>query len=119
MTDPAFAALPASPDLVAAILAEHPPGEWRRQVEAGFSSGADPVSTLIDGLVVRGWLNPNEADLATLPLTAARNVGIAGQAGAFAALGLTRVGIPLTERGAFDDDPALWPAVEALAARHP
>lgn len=119
MTSVSIASLPAVPDLVDGILAEHPPGEWRRAVEASFSSGADPVVSFSDWLVTRGWLEPSEVALASLPLVAARNVGIAHQLGAYAALGLVRVGVPLAARGAFDDDPSLPPALEALASRNP
>lgn len=109
-------------DLMDQILEEGPAGRFRQVAVACFSeheSREAGSEKAIEALIAAGWLLTDEAALAVFPVQAAFVTGQPNRWPVYLALGLERVGVPLRQRGAFQDDPSLAAAVAAAAARNP
>jgi hypothetical protein len=106
----------SSNDLVAAVLAEGAPGQFR---QALADLGPSPTDRdVFDRLVAHGWVEGDEAGLAQWPIQAALTAGQPeAHLAVVLALLLLRVNVRLDARGAFDDDTALAAAVDVAQAR--
>jgi hypothetical protein len=110
-----------SADLMDLILTENRPGRFRQVAEMCWGKGpVDPwVGPILDALEREGWLQSHERSGVRLLVATALAGSPPHQWPIYLALSLVRAGIPLAERQAFRDDPALRAAVDVAAARNP